>query len=72
MFCDNVSNIKKAKKLVFHAKTKHTKCHYHFMQEKVMSKEIAMLNIPSIQQVDIFTQSLHNTKLEAIYGRPLK
>jgi len=72
MFCDNVSNIKKAKKLIFHAKTKHTKCHYHVMQEKVMSKEIVMLNIPSIQQVDIFTQPLCNTKLEEIYGRSLE
>jgi hypothetical protein len=42
------------------------------MQEKVMSKEIVMLNIPSIQQVDIFTQPLRNTKLEEIYGRRLE
>jgi hypothetical protein len=30
MYCDNVSSIKMAKNLVFHARTKHIECHYHF------------------------------------------
>jgi len=32
LFCDNVSNIKMAKNLVFHARTKYIECHYHFFE----------------------------------------
>jgi hypothetical protein len=44
MFCDNISNIKS---LVFHARTKHTKCHYHFVQEKGIYREIDILHVLS-------------------------
>lgn len=47
MFCDNISNIKMAKNLVFHAKTKHIKCHYHFVQEKGIYREIDILHVLS-------------------------
>ncbi len=47
MFCDNVNNIKIAKNLVFHAKTKHIECHYHFVWKKVMSNKIFILHILS-------------------------
>jgi hypothetical protein len=32
LFCDNVSNIKMAKNLVFHARTEYIECHYHFFE----------------------------------------
>jgi hypothetical protein len=38
-----------AKNRVFHARTKHIKCHYHFVQKKVMLKEVAILHISSTQ-----------------------
>jgi len=41
MFCDNISSIKMAKNPVFHARTKHIECQYHFVREKVMSNEIS-------------------------------
>jgi hypothetical protein len=35
VFCDNISNTKMAKNLVFQAITKHIKCHHHVVGEKV-------------------------------------
>jgi hypothetical protein len=35
VFCDNISSTKMAKNLVFHAITKHIKCHDHIVGEKV-------------------------------------
>jgi hypothetical protein len=40
IFCDNQSSIKLTQNLVFHARTKHIKVYYHFIREKMLSKEI--------------------------------
>ncbi len=67
MFYDN-DNIKMTKNHVFqYTKTKHIECHYHFIQEKAMSKKIAILHVPSIQQqANIFTKPLRRTKFEGL------
>jgi hypothetical protein len=50
MFYNNI-NIKMTKNHVFqYTKTEHIECVYHFIWEKVMSKEVAILHIPSVQQ----------------------
>jgi hypothetical protein len=50
MFNDN-NNIKMTKNHVFQStKTKHIEFHYHFIRKKVLSKKIAILHVPSIQQ----------------------
>ena len=38
--CDNQYAIPLTKKLMFHARTKHEKVHYHSIREKVMKEEI--------------------------------
>jgi len=40
IFCDNQRSIKITQNLVFHTRTKHIKVYYHFIREKVLSKEI--------------------------------
>jgi hypothetical protein len=42
-----------ARNPVLHAKTKHIECHHHFVQKKLITKEIDVMHIPSFQQEDI-------------------
>ncbi|XP_048234333.1 secreted RxLR effector protein 161-like [Ricinus communis] len=66
IYCDNKSAIKLAGNLVFHARSKHIKTHYHFVYEKVLSQEIESHKIRTDKQVaDIFTKTLAQTKFEA-------
>ena len=49
---------------MFHARTKHIKVHYHFIQEKVLSGEIDLEYVNTEEQVaDIFTKALGAEKL---------
>jgi len=44
---------------VFHARTKHTEVHYHFIREKVLASEIDFIYVSIEDQVtDIFTKVL--------------
>jgi hypothetical protein len=43
--------MKIARNQIFHATMKHIKCHYHFMCEKVLSKEVKLLRLPSNEQL---------------------
>ena len=50
---------------MFHARTKHIEVHYHFIQEKVLSKEIDLEYVNTEEQVaDIFTKALGTEKLQ--------
>jgi hypothetical protein len=52
---------------VFHARTKHIECHYPFVHEKVLSKEIDIKHVLNCQQqVDLLTKPLERTKFEAL------
>jgi hypothetical protein len=56
IYCDNLSNIQLARNLVFHARTKHIKVHYHFIREKFLVGEIDLIYVNTEDQVaDIFT-----------------
>jgi hypothetical protein len=47
LYCDNHSAISLADDPVFHARTKHVEVHYHFIQEKVLQRDIEMKYISS-------------------------
>lgn len=59
IWCDNLSAIPLASNPVCHARTKHVEIDYHFIREKVFSKEIKVQHVGSAEQVaDIFTKPL--------------
>jgi hypothetical protein len=41
--CDNQSSINLGKNLIFHARTKHVDAQFHFVREKLLSNEIALM-----------------------------
>jgi hypothetical protein len=64
IYCDNISSILLANNPVYHARTKHIKVHYHFIKEKILTKEIDLIHVSTENQVvDIFTKALGIDKL---------
>jgi hypothetical protein len=64
-YCDNISNILFTNNPIYHARTKHIDVHYHFIREKVLTKEIDLIHISTKDQiVDIFTKALGTDKLK--------
>ena len=65
MLSDSMFNIYLAKNPVFHARSKHIEVHYHFIREKLITKEILLLHVKTGDQVaDIFTKFLDSEKLK--------
>eukprot|EP00253_Pinus_taeda_P029456 PITA_29456 len=63
--CDNQSSIKLANNLVFHMNTKHIDTQFHFVREKVQSKEIHIEYCNSCDNADdIFIKPLGRIKFE--------
>ena len=55
---------------MFHARTKHIATHYHFVQEKVLSQEIKLHAILTIEQVtNGFTKTLSKAKFKEFRRR---
>jgi len=64
IYCDNISSILLVNNPIYHAKTKHIEVHYHFIREKVLTKEIDLIHVSTEDQVvDIFTKALGIDKL---------
>jgi hypothetical protein len=64
IYCDNVSSILYVNNLLYHARTKHIEVHYHFIKEKIPTKEINLIHVNIKNQVaDIFTKALSTYKL---------
>ncbi len=64
IYCDNINSILLTNNSVYHAKTKHIEVHYHFIREKVLTKEIDLIHVNTEGQVvDIFTKALSTDKL---------
>ena len=60
-----MSTIYLGKNPVFYARSKHIEVHYHFIREKVITKEILLLHVKTGDQVaDIFTKFLDSEKLK--------
>ena len=49
LWCDNVSTLTLASNPVFHAQTKHIEVDYHYIREKVMSKELQVNLISTLE-----------------------
>jgi len=65
IYCDNISSILLANNLVYHARTKYIEVHYHFIREKVLTREINLIHVNTKNQVlDIFTKALGIDKLK--------
>lgn len=45
ILCDNISAINISKNLVLHARTKHIELKYHFLREKVQSKDVLLEHV---------------------------
>jgi hypothetical protein len=65
IYCDNMNSILLVNNPVYHARTKHIEVHYHFIREKVSTKEIDFIHVSIEDQVvDIFTKALGTDKLK--------
>ncbi len=51
IYYDNISSILFVNNLVYHARIKHIKVHYHFIREKVLAKEIDLIHVSTENQV---------------------
>ena len=59
LWCDNVSALALASNPIFHARTKHIEVDYHYIREKVLSKELKVHFISTLDQIaDIFTKAI--------------
>ncbi|KAJ7279841.1 hypothetical protein O6H91_Y375400 [Diphasiastrum complanatum] len=59
IYCDNQAAQQFANNLIFHARTKHIEILHHFVREKVQSKEIKFIHVPSSDCIaDILTKPL--------------
>jgi hypothetical protein len=67
--CDSTSAISVAKNPVLHSKTKHIKVRYHFLRENVEKGKIALIHVPTHDQLaDIFTKPLDQTTFTRLRG----
>jgi hypothetical protein len=64
IYCDNINSILLVNNPVYHAKTKHIEVHYHFINKKILAKEIDLIHVNTKDQVvNIFTKALGIDKL---------
>ncbi len=64
IYYDNISSILLANNPVYHARTKHIEVYYHFIKEKVLTREINLIHVSIENQIaNIFTKALSADKL---------
>ena len=62
LWCDNESATHLAANPMFHARTKHIELDFHFIQDRVLSKQLIIQYIPSFEQfADIFTKHISSS-----------
>lgn len=68
--CDDQIVLHITSNLVFHERIKHMKIHYHFVREKLLSKEINIDFVSSNDQFEIIlTISLRGPRIQFIYSK---
>lgn len=67
IFGDNQGSINLAHNPVYHGGTKHIEVRHHFIREKIVSGEIKLKYISTVDQIaDIFTKALGRTAFERL------
>lgn len=70
VWSDNQFAIALASNPIFHARTKHVEVNYHFIREKVLSKQISVQHIGTqAQTADIFTKALSVDRFQALKNK---
>lgn len=70
IFCDNLSAIALASNPVFHARTKHIEVDYHFIREKVLTKQVCIHHVGSeAQTADIFTKPVSVARFQSLASK---
>lgn len=63
IYCDNMSTVALSHNPILHARTKHMELDLFFVREKVLSKLLQILHIPSEEQcTDLLTKALSPTR----------
>ncbi len=64
IYCDNINSTLLVNNPIYHTRTKYIEVHYHFIRQKVLTKEIDLIHVSTEDQVvDIFTKALGTYKL---------
>jgi hypothetical protein len=67
VYCDNKSAIYLAQNPTFHERSKHIELDCHLIREKLQSKLIQLLSVPSTSQLaDVFTKPLHSPSFSSM------
>lgn len=70
LWCDNLGASYLTANPVFHARTKHIELDYHFVRERVASKQLKIRFISSKDQlVDIFTKGLRLPRFQQLHDK---
>jgi hypothetical protein len=67
--CDSTSAISVAKNPMLHSKTMHMEVRYHFLRDNVEKGKIALMHVPTHDQVaDIYTKPLNKSNFTRLRG----
>lgn len=70
VWCDNLSAMALASNPIFHARTKHVEVDYHFVREKVITKQILVQHVGTLDQIaDIFTKPLSVARFQYLKSK---